>query len=222
MLPLNPFRVIQNHFNSIAVAYVLNVTPEPDVMARIFSDRFQSGVCIDPRLLLHSGPQVAVETAVMDWEEAAHSPGLKAISAQFAPEPVCTEPAPAVRMGHGSALQMIASSSLFATRASSCTRVPLDTTAVRRSTRSNKYDGFKVNQISDNRQPKSRVKARVVPTLRAVSMAAAPTSLAATACPAPTSVEEIQQVGARCGIPPEDLSAEKLLDDQSSAPDGGN
>ena len=66
------------------------------------------------------------------------------------------------------------------------------------------------------------MRACVVPAVRAVSMAAAPTSSAATACTPPTSVEEIQQVGARCGIPPEDLSAEKLLDDQSSAPDGGN
>ena len=90
--------------------------------------------------------------------------------------------------------------------------------ALHRSARTNKYDGFKVNQISDNRQSRSRVRARVVPTLRAVSMAAVPTSSAATACPAPTSVEEIQQEGVRCGIPPEDLSAEKLLDGQQMAP----
>ena len=98
--------------------------------------------------------------------------------------------------------------------------MPLDTTAVRRSTRSNKYDGFKVNHVSDTKQTRSRVKARVVPSVSAISMAAAPAEVVTGSCPPPTSIEEIQQVGDRCGIAPEDLSAEKLLDGEQMTPDG--
>ena len=38
----------------------------------------------------------------------------------------------------------------------------------------------------------------------------------------PTSIEEIQQVGVRCRIAPDDLFAEKLLDGQSTASEGDN
>ena len=41
-------------------------------------------------------------------------------------------------------------------------QVPLVTTEVRRSTRSTRYDGFRVPQISDVRAPLSKVKPRQV------------------------------------------------------------
>ena len=53
-----------------------------------------------------------------------------------------------------------------------------------------------------------------MPFVQAISMAAAPTQVASIPCPPPTSIEEIQQVGDRCGIALEDLSVEKLLDGQ--------
>jgi hypothetical protein len=43
-------------------------------------------------------------------------------------------------------------------------RIPIDDANLRRSKRSNKYDGFKVNQPSDRRTVKSEVIPRTVPT----------------------------------------------------------
>jgi hypothetical protein len=40
------------------------------------------------------------------------------------------------------------------------------TSQVRRSARSNKYDGFKVHLIFDTKLAKSKVKARVVPAVK--------------------------------------------------------
>jgi len=37
------------------------------------------------------------------------------------------------------------------------------------------------------------------------------------ACPPPTPIEDLQQMGSNCGIAPEALSREKLLDDQHSS-----
>jgi hypothetical protein len=44
--------------------------------------------------------------------------------------------------------------------------IPLVTTQVRRSARTNKYDGFKVHLISDTKIAKSKVKARVIPAIK--------------------------------------------------------
>ena len=115
----------------------------------------------------------------------------------------------------GIALQVLASSSSFNSAAGHNTKVPLDTTAVRRSSRSNKYDGFKICNASEVKPSRSRVKARIVPTVNAVSTATAP----AVTCPPPTSIHELQQVGDRCGIVPEDISEDKLLATQQIASD---
>ena len=114
-------------------------------------------------------------------------------------------------------LELIASSSLFNEAASRHGKDPLDTTAVRRSTRSNKYDSFKVHQITDVKQNRSRVKARVAPSVQAISMAAAPVQASTEECPPPTSIQDLQQVGIRCGIAPNDLSEDKLLAAQQTA-----
>ena len=116
-------------------------------------------------------------------------------------------------------LQLIASSSLFNEVAPRNGKAPLDTTAVRRSTRSNKYDGFKVHQITDVKQNRSRVKARVTPTVRAISMAVAPIQALPEECPPPTPIRDLQQVGIHCGIAPDDLSEDKLLAAQQTASD---
>ena len=78
--------------------------------------------------------------------------------------------------------------------------VPLDTTTVRRSTRSTKYDGFKINHVSDIKRSKSRVKPRETSFVTAISLAAAPVQVMTDASPPPTSIEDIQQMGSRCGI----------------------
>lgn len=115
----------------------------------------------------------------------------------------------------GKALQALASSTSGATVASRKNKTPLDITTVRRSARTNKYDGFKVCQVNDNMQTKSRVKPQVMPCIKIASTAADPVSDVA-APPPPTSIEEIQSLGARCGVPPEEITEDKLLDGQQS------
>ena len=95
--------------------------------------------------------------------------------------------------------------------------VPLDTTTVRQSNRSNKYDGFKINHDTDTKRSKSRVKPREIPFVNDVSLAAAPLQVPNAACPPPTPIEDLQRMESNCGIAPEALSREKLLDDQRSS-----
>ena len=61
------------------------------------------------------------------------------------------------------------------------------------------------------------MRPRGTPFISAVSLAASPVQVAVDACPPPTSVEELQQMGSRCGIALDALSSEKLLDRQCSS-----
>lgn len=97
----------------------------------------------------------------------------------------------------------------------------VDTAQLRRSTRSTRYDGFRVSQPSDNKKVVSKVKPRAVPkvhistsaTISATSLNSGQGNLGAdSAVPPPTSITTIQNVGTNmCGIPPQDLSPKILL-----------
>ena len=154
-----------------------------------------------------------------DWEMAARSPGLKAISRLVSED---TELQSGPLSDQETALQVIASTSLYNAPQSRNVLVPLDTTTVRRSTRSNKYDGFKINHVSDTKRSKSRVKPRETSFITAVSLAAAPVQVRSDACPPPMTIEDLQQMGSRCGIAQDVLSPEKLLDDQRSSTGAGD
>lgn len=101
-----------------------------------------------------------------------------------------------------------------------------DTTQLRRNTRSTKYDGFRVPQVTDVKQPKSKVKPRVVPALSVKSKATNPhtedqkteDSTTIPELPPPTPIQTIQCIGTKlCGIPATDLSPRKLLASLQSA-----
>ena len=117
---------------------------------------------------------------------------------------------------------MIASASLYNAPQPRNVLVPLDTTTVRRSTRSNKYDGFKINHVSDTKRSKSQVKPRETSFITAVSLAAAPVQVRSDDCPSPMTIEDLQQMGKRRGIAQDVLSPEKLLDDQRSSTGAGD
>jgi hypothetical protein len=96
--------------------------------------------------------------------------------------------------------------------------VPACTNQVRRSTRCNKYNGFKPKIISDAKATKSKVKPRKTPSVT-VSADLEQEELAMTEIvpcsvqvPPITPVPVMQSIGINlCGIPPEDISAKKLL-----------
>lgn len=93
------------------------------------------------------------------------------------------------------------------------TAAPIDSANLRRSTRANKYDGFKVTQSTDSRPYKSKVKARVIPA--APSSSSAPTQNIlnnADEIPPHTPIKEMQAEGMHlCVIPEEELTFEVLL-----------
>jgi hypothetical protein len=94
---------------------------------------------------------------------------------------------------------------------------PSCTTQVHRSTRCNKYDGFKPNNFSDSKPLKSKVKPRKNPVLLTTVVDNAhdlPENEQAmvTAPDNTTPIPVLQSIGINlCGVPPEDLSPKKLL-----------
>lgn len=100
------------------------------------------------------------------------------------------------------------------------TPAPLDCSNLRRSTRSNKYDGFKINQPIDSRQHKSKVKNRVVPSAGPAHAQAQTASEEMTEeTPPPTTVPVLQAVGIQlCAVPEDELIVEALL----KAPEGSS
>ena len=98
-------------------------------------------------------------------------------------------------------------------------KAPISVMQVRRSNRSNKYDGFKVPLISDSKAKTSKVKPRVIPNMASAVVITELSDDHDAEVPPPLSIHEIQQIGAtRCAIPPEELTEEVLLADQEGGP----
>lgn len=93
---------------------------------------------------------------------------------------------------------------------------PESTITLRRSARSNKYDGFKVPPLSDTKLKTSKVKPRVIPSATSANIDSALSE--APEIPPPTAIPVIQHIGTvMCGIPAEELTDEHL---QASSDDG--
>lgn len=89
-------------------------------------------------------------------------------------------------------------------------QVPVDTSTLRRSNRSTKYDGFRVLQPTDSRASKSKVKPRNVPSAQVHSEDDSSTDRDMVA-PPPTSISSMQAIGTQlCAIPEEELTVEAL------------
>lgn len=103
----------------------------------------------------------------------------------------------------------------------------VDTVQLRRSTRSTRFDGFKTSLVSDVRLVTSKVKHHQAPSIGTSSTATDPsTGLhvimndASESDPPPnTPIRTIQMIGSHvCGIPTDDLSAEKLMAKRDKPP----
>ena len=126
MLPLNPSKFMQLQLSIAAAAWLENMVPEFDVLSAVFSSAFCLGAAIIPSAMLHQMVGPRVELLDADWEMAAHSPGLKAIP-QLVTKDVALQSVP---LSGSSALQVIASSSLFNVPQPRNVLMPLDTTAI--------------------------------------------------------------------------------------------
>lgn len=97
---------------------------------------------------------------------------------------------------------------------------PLDTSEVRRSTRANRYMGFKAPSMADSKPRQSHVKKHKIPNVAPLppSVLTAPSAMTANTSgnsgpvvPDATRIITIQLLGTNlCGIPPEELSVERL------------
>lgn len=84
---------------------------------------------------------------------------------------------------------------------------PISTVEVRRSNRSNKYNGFKVNQVIETRTTTSKVKPRLVPSIGSSSSAIEPNSEVVPHTP----VHVLQSIGInRCAVPAAELTEDIL------------
>lgn len=91
----------------------------------------------------------------------------------------------------------------------------IDPATLRRSTRANKYDGFKAPSMAEGKIIKSKVKSRHIPSAPNQSNT---TSAAQKPVPPPTPIPTLQHIGStRCGILAEELSAAKLLASKETA-----
>ena len=125
------------------------------------------------------------------------------------------------------ALPVAGSTNKYLWRMVAAEKAPIDTTSLRRSSRSTKYDGFRIPQCTDMKKGQSRVKQRGEPSVICSSKATAPcANLLTSATPAtgdqvppPIPMPQLQFVGTTLyGIPPDDLSSQKLLEgDQGEA-----
>lgn len=105
-------------------------------------------------------------------------------------------------------------------------RAPIDIAGLRRSTRSTRYDGFKMNLVTDAKKAQSKVKPRKAPSITCSSKATDPHAsllpqnpeAQSDGMPPPTPVQQIQYVGTvLCGVPANELSPQKLLESEQGA-----
>jgi hypothetical protein len=83
---------------------------------------------------------------------------------------------------------------------------------VRRSTRSNKYDGFKQNNNPDVKPLKSKVKPRKIPRVKEKILIKGKDSAATSAVLPDTPIQVMQSIAVNlCGVPAEEISPQKLL-----------
>ncbi|KAE8814553.1 hypothetical protein D1007_08067 [Hordeum vulgare] len=94
------------------------------------------------------------------------------------------------------------------------TIVHVDTSNLHYTSRSNKYDGFKVSPMEDGRISKSKVKPRVMPHITIQEE----NSASEMDVPPPTAIITMQDIGTHlCAIPEEELTASILLKEASGA-----
>ena len=84
--------------------------------------------------------------------------------------------------------------------------------SLRRSARSNKYDGFWVHALTDTKKKQSKVKPCHTPSAPSLVIIRELDAEAGQEIPPPTPIQVIQQVGVqKCAIPPEELTEAALL-----------
>ena len=96
-------------------------------------------------------------------------------------------------------------------------KVPLCVTSVRRSARSNKYDGSKVPAITDSRTKTSKVKPRVIPNdVSAVVITDITDDQPEDGeIPPPMTIEQIQNIAMhQCVVPPVEVTEDLLMVDK--------
>lgn len=162
---------------------------------------------------------LSADTALFDTMDATNTALLDVISAPSSDE---TVPLPTA----SESMQLIAapsnsmiSENLVSRQCKGKMQAPIDTANLRRSNRSNKYDGFWVNTLSEARPSKSKVKPRLVPTsVKHSSNTDLNMQTQDDSIPPPTPITTMQAVGIRlCAIPEVELSKAVLTKEKTDS-----
>lgn len=217
VFPLNPFRVIETQLRQYCSYILNNIHPQRDILGNIFGADFCVGLSLGLPVE-HEMIVSAFEPArsdVQNWQLEEISSNLDSLALEDQP--------------HQSALHLEEQHPVLSAvhqfgnpiaRMISNEQAPMDTVHLRRSTRSTRYDGFRVPQPSDVKSTTSKVKARVNPSITNATKTTAPhtniqvkpSSSQEGALPPPTPIATIQSVGINlCGINRKELSPKKLL-----------
>lgn len=96
-------------------------------------------------------------------------------------------------------------------------KLQVDTSNLRRSLRSNKYDGFKIPSMAEGKITKSKVKPMMIPNIALREVDRAPT----LEVPPPTAINTMQDIGTQlCAIPAAQLADSELLREDTGPADG--
>ena len=89
---------------------------------------------------------------------------------------------------------------------------PLEVTRVRRSVRATRYKGFKAPSMSGIKRKESHVKPRKIPEMYVTTVEHEMEVQYSQSAPPPTPIKTLQHLGINiCGVPPEELSEDNLM-----------
>lgn len=223
--PANPFAVIKCQLEQFCGSVLQAIRPERVDLNSNFLSVWEQGFSLDRHVALAAGlfalcesqgsPDVSPEnsnTLPPLVSVVGQIPGSEAqpVGSFEIPRPSVLAPMLQTETVRGaSSVPNFSSSQVTATCNRGKQLMPLDTTQVRRSTLSNKYDGFKVSQPKDIRVTKSKVKPRIKPSVSLPVTGSSEDNV--TNLMQDTPVPVLQPMGGICGVPTQDLSPKKLL-----------
>jgi hypothetical protein len=218
IFPLNPFAVIQSQLNRFSTLILQNILPEDDVFDTVFRTSLILGFVVDRSAVLCTPNDIDATSSLSLVQPEQH---------QHIQMQGTTVGGTEVNLEITTTLE---ATTVLAAEPDSKSNAPdpfhmmicnesahVDTIQLRRSARSNKYNGFRVPPPSDKKPVASKVKPRKEPFVHCSSHATAPSSATrngkvSQVVPPPTAIHTIQSIATNmCGMHPSQISTHKLL-----------
>lgn len=199
--------LVSSDVNGIALSQLLDPPRSSVVLEDISEDPTQNNQLLlpAPDAPLHSEPTPLAASHNVPLNSELDSSNERAL--QGLPTPVINSSAEPAGLATVNSIMAPASPSVVTRGRRARAPAPISTVEVRRSNRSNKYNGFKVNQVIETRTATSKVKPRLVPSIGSSSSAMEPNSEVVPHTP----VHVLQSIGInRCAVPAAELTEDIL------------